>query len=161
MLKILRIVLLLLEACFGDNNLRIERDVNKSTKAKKWRVVGDFADSADSSTRHTQDKNGIENSAYKNDIEYDAIDYPHYPQTSNSDIAQNGATGQSNPLSGTDESEKALSANDPLSAKKKRDPFPRWLIPGTPEWEKEVQRSGLADVQARRAAALKEREAQA
>ncbi len=45
-----------LEACFGDNNLRIERGKEGHTKVKKWRVVGDFADSADSSTHRLQKK---------------------------------------------------------------------------------------------------------
>jgi AAA domain len=48
---------------------------------------------------------------------------------------------------------------DALEKRPKKTPIPIWLTPGTPEWEKEVKRSGLADVQARRAAALKEREA--
>jgi AAA domain len=43
--------------------------------------------------------------------------------------------------------------------KKKREKLPSWLIPGTPEWEKEVKRSGLEEMTIRRNAALQERKA--
>jgi hypothetical protein len=103
-----------LEACFGDNNLRIERDVNKSTKAKKWRVVGDFADSADSSIRHTQNENELNNDDKKNDIEYDAAHYPHYPQDGSIHTAQNGTASHSTPQSPHTDRASTLSANTKL-----------------------------------------------
>lgn len=142
-----------LEACFGDDNLRIERDVDKKTKAKKWRVVGTFADSADSSTRHTQDKNEFIQTDEKNDIEYDATNYPHYPQAGSVHTPQSSTTSQSTAQSVNADSSYTLSAQ-------KKDSMPPWLIPGTSEWKKQVMRNGLDEMMRRRTAALQERAAQ-
>ncbi len=71
-----------LETCFGENNLRIEREVDSHTKQKLWRVV---AGSAGSATAYARNENEYPSYPVNENSNRDGVrDYPHYPQAAES-----------------------------------------------------------------------------
>lgn len=101
------------EACFGDKNLRIEREKDSHTKSKKWRVIGDFADSADSPLTHVQQKK-LDNKTQKNDIENGEEYYPHYPH---SDMDASSDDSAISPVEPSEENSLSSTGGNTLSAK--------------------------------------------
>jgi hypothetical protein len=112
-----------IETCYGDSNFRIERDKDSHTKGKKWRVVGDIADSADSHSSSTRKKGNVNKETDERKREENSKDrernYPHYPQEQKQDVSLNGMNEPDKPTDNDGResiSENALSANESLSA---------------------------------------------
>jgi hypothetical protein len=102
------------ETCYGNQNLRIERGRDDHTKAKKWRIVADSADSATNPT--CSEKIEPSSSIRKYESSNECNNYPHYPQSFPGNQVSSQATSGAMPHSDVADSQNTLSANHPLSA---------------------------------------------